>query len=254
MQSALSLEGRVAVVTGGAAGIGRAAALEFAAQGARVVIADLDEERGRETVRAIEQRAGQASFRRTDVALPAEHSALVAHALEVFGTLDVMFNNAGVASGGPILEWTPEQYERVIAVNQNGVFFGMQAAARHMRDAGRGGVIINTGSVFGELATRHCVGYQAAKAAVEVMTKVAALELARHRIRVVNVAPGVVDTQMVDGYRQAGKIDAMAQKQMRGALLLPEAVARVVVFLATDAASAVNGTTVFADDGYSAFK
>src|SRR5262245_43662972 len=112
MQRALSLEGRVAVVTGGAAGIGRAAALEFAAQGARVVIADLDEARGRETVRAIEQQAGQASFRRTDVALPAEHAALVAHAVEVFGALDVMFNNAGVASGGPILEWTPEQYER----------------------------------------------------------------------------------------------------------------------------------------------
>ena len=254
MQSPLSLKGRVAIVTGGAAGIGRAAALELAAQGARVVIADLDEERGLETLRAIEQRGGQASVRRTDVALPAEHAALVAHAVEVFGTLDVMFNNAGVGSGGPMLEWTPEQYERVIAVNQNGVFFGMQAAARHMRETGRGGVIINTGSVFGELATRHCIGYQAAKAAVEVMTKVAALELARHRIRVVNVAPGVVDTQMVDVYRQAGMIDAMAKKQMSGALLQPDAVARVVAFLASDAASAVNGTTVFADDGYSAFK
>ncbi|HEX6243416.1 MAG TPA: SDR family oxidoreductase [Polyangiales bacterium] len=254
MQTPFSLEGRVAIVTGGASGIGRAAALQLAALGARVVVADLDEQRGQDAVRAIEQLGREASFRRTDVALPEEHTALVAHAVAVFGALDVMFNNAGIAAGGPLLEWTAEQYERVIAVNQSGVFFGMQAAARRMREAGRGGVIINTGSVFGELATRHCIGYQAAKAAVEVMTKVAALELARYGIRVVNVAPGVVDTQMVDVYKRAGVIDTMAQKQMRGALIQPEAVARVVAFLATDAAQAVNGTTVFADDGYSAFK
>src|SRR5690348_15607673 len=157
MQAALSLEGRVAVITGGASGIGRAAALQFAEHGARVVIADLDVERSHETLRAVEQRGGQASFRRTDAALPEEHAALVAHTVEVFGQLDVLFNNAGVGAGGPMLEWTPEQYQRVIDVNQSGVFFGMQAAARHMRDAGRGGVIINTGSVFGELATRHCI-------------------------------------------------------------------------------------------------
>jgi glucose 1-dehydrogenase len=254
MQSPFSLEGRVAIVTGGASGIGRAAALQLAEQGARVVVADLDAERGQETVRALEQRGAAASFRRTDVALPEEHTALVAHTVAVFGALDVLFNNAGIASSGPMLDWTPAQYERVIAVNQSGVFFGMQAAARHMRAAGRGGVIINTGSVFGELATRHCIGYQAAKAAVAVMSKVAALELARHGIRVVNLAPGVVDTQLVDVYRTAGVIEAMAQKQMRGALLQAEAVARVVGFLASDAAAAVNGTTVFADDGYSAFK
>jgi NAD(P)-dependent dehydrogenase (short-subunit alcohol dehydrogenase family) len=115
-------------------------------------------------------------------------------------------------------------------------------------------VIINTGSVFGEIASRYCIGYQATKAAVEVMTKVAAHELAPYGIRVVNVAPGVVDTAMTDDYRRAGLVDKMAKKHMRGALLQPEAVARVVAFLATDAASAVNGTTVFADDGYSAFK
>lgn len=254
MPSAFSLDSRVAIVTGGASGIGRAAALQLASQGARIVIADLDAEGGEETVRVIAQHGGAASFRRTDVAVAEEHTALVTHAIDRFGALDVLFNNAGIASSGPLLEWTPQQYERVIAVNQSSVFFGMQAAARHMRTAGRGGVIINTGSVFGQLATRHCIGYQAAKAAVEVMTKVAALELARYGIRVVNLAPGVVDTQMVDVYRKAGVIETMAQKQMRGALIQAEAVARVVGFLASDAASAVNGTTVFADDGYSAFK
>jgi NAD(P)-dependent dehydrogenase (short-subunit alcohol dehydrogenase family) len=165
-----------------------------------------------------------------------------------------MFNNAGIAAGGPLLEWTPEQYQRVIAVNQNAVFYGIQAAARVMCEAGRGGVILNTGSVYGDLASLYTIGYQAAKAAVEVMTKVAALELAPHGIRVVNIAPGVVDTPMVDAYRKAGIIDAMAKKQMRGALVRPEDVARVVAFLASDAARCINGTTVFADDGYSAFK
>lgn len=250
----LSLAGRVAIVTGGASGIGRAAALALSRRGAQVVIADLDEARGREVVEAIGEAGGAARFHATDVASPAQLTALVTHAVDALGQLDVMFNNAGVAAGGAMLDWTPEQYERVIAVNQHGVFYGMQAAARVMREAGRGGVIINTGSVFGALASRYCIGYQAAKAAVEVMTKVAALELAPHRIRVVNVAPGVVDTPMADDYRRVGILEQMAKKQMRGALVSPEAVAQVVAFVASDAASAINGTTVYADDGYSAFK
>lgn len=254
MGTPLPLAGRVAIVTGGSAGIGRATAFELATMGASVVVADLDGERGAETVRSLEAAGHTAIFRRTDVASPEQVALLVAHAVEALGRLDVMFNNAGVASGGPMLDWTPEQYDRVVAVNQNGVFYGMQAAARVMRDSGRGGVIINTGSIFGELASRNCIGYQATKAAVEVMTKVAAHELAPYGIRVVNVAPGVVDTAMTDDYRRAGLVEKMAGKHMRGALLRPEAVARVVAFLATDAASAINGTTVFADDGYSAFK
>jgi NAD(P)-dependent dehydrogenase (short-subunit alcohol dehydrogenase family) len=219
-----------------------------------VVVADLDDAGGAETARALEGAGHTAIYRRTDVASRDQVATLVAHAVDAWGRLDVMFNNAGVASGGPMLDWTPEQYDRVVAVNQNGVFYGMQSAARVMRDSGRGGVIINTGSVFGEIASRYCIGYQATKAAVEVMTKVAAHELAPYGIRVVNVAPGVVDTAMTDDYRRAGLVETMAKKHMRGALLMPEAVARVVAFLATDAAAAVNGTTVFADDGYSAFK
>lgn len=249
-----ALQDRVAVVTGAGSGIGRATALELAALGARVVVADLDENSAQRSVQAVEARAGRAISCRVDVASPDEQARLMAHALEAFGQVDVMVNNAGVAQGAALLDWTREMVERVTAVNQHGVLYGIQAAARVMRDAGRGGVIINVGSIYAELATLYCIGYQATKAAVEIMTKVAAHELAPHGIRVVNVAPGVVDTDMIDDYRKAGLVDRMAKKHMRGALVQPEQVARVIALLATDGASAINGTTVFADDGFSAFK
>ena len=248
------LADRVAIVTGGASGIGRATAFQLSRMGSRVVLADVDEERGRQVAQEIVTHGGEAIFCRTDVTSHEQLEALVKHAVASYGALDIMFNNAGIAAGGPLFDWTPEQYERLIAVNQHGVFYGIQAAARVMRDRGRGGVIINTGSVFGQLASRYCVAYLASKAAVEVMTKGAALELAQYGIRVVNVAPGVVETPMADDYRRLGVLDVMAKKHMRGALIQAEAVANVVAFLATDAASAINGTTVFADDGYSSFK
>lgn len=254
MNTALALTDKVAVVTGGGGGIGRATALELAALGARVVVADLDEGSATQCAQAVRVQGGQASAWRVDVTSPAEHARLMAHALETFGRIDVMVNNAGVAQGGALLDWTPEMVERVTAVNQHGVLYGIQAAARAMRDAGRGGVILNVGSIYGELATLYCVGYQATKAAVEIITKVAAHELAAHGIRVVNVAPGVVDTAMIADYRRSGLTERMAKKHMRGALVQPEQVARVIGLLATDAACAINGTTVYADDGFSAFK
>jgi NAD(P)-dependent dehydrogenase (short-subunit alcohol dehydrogenase family) len=244
----------VAVVTGGGGGIGRATALELAALGARIVVADIDADKAEQSAQLVSEHGGHATAYRMDVTSPEEHAQLMAHALETFGRIDVMVNNAGVAQGAALLDWTREMLERVTAVNQHGVLYGIQAAARAMRDAGRGGVIINVGSIYAELATLYCVGYQATKAAVEIMTKVAAHELAPHGIRVVNVAPGVVDTDMLEDYRKSGLIDRMAKKHMRGALVQPEQVARVIALLATDAASAINGTTVFADDGFSAFK
>jgi glucose 1-dehydrogenase len=254
MSTAVRLLDRVAVVTGGGGGIGRATALELAELGASVVVADLDERSARLSAQAVIDGGGQATACCVDVTSPQEHARLMAHALQAFGRVDVMVNNAGVAQGGALLDWTPEMVERVTAVNQHGVLYGIQAAARVMQSVGRGGVIINVGSIYGELATLYCIGYQATKAAVEIMTKVAAHELAPYGIRVVNVAPGVVETTMIDDYRKAGLAERMAKKHMRGALVQPEQVARVIALLATDAASVINGTTVFADDGFSAFK
>ncbi|PTL83658.1 SDR family NAD(P)-dependent oxidoreductase [Vitiosangium sp. GDMCC 1.1324] len=248
------LSQKAAVVTGGASGIGRAAALELAAAGASLVIADRDESSGARVVSELVASGARAVFQRTDVASFADVEAAVRRSVDSFGRIDVMFNNAGIGVGHPFLDWSPEEWERVIRVNQHGVFYGMLAAGRAMRAAGTGGVIINTGSIYGELATRNTIAYQAAKSAVEVMTKVAALELAPLGIRVVNVAPGVIDTPILDPYRAAGLIDTLAKKQMRGKLLEPAAVGRVVAFLASPAADGINGTTVFVDDGYSSFK
>jgi NAD(P)-dependent dehydrogenase (short-subunit alcohol dehydrogenase family) len=254
MSTAIDLHGRAALVTGGASGIGRAAALELASAGAGVLVADLDENHGQATVRAIVERGGKAAFARTNVTLFEDVEGAVATCARELGSIDVMFNNAGIGVGKPLLDWTPEDYDKIIKVNQHGVFYGILAAGRAMKAAGTKGVILNTGSIYGEMATKFTIAYQAAKSAVEVMTKVAALELAPLGIRVVNVAPGVVDTPILDPYRAAGTIDVLAKKHLRGAVLQPEAVARVVAFLASDLANGINGTTVFVDDGYTAWK
>lgn len=250
----MRLEGRVAVITGAGSGIGRAAALLCAQEGARVVVAEIDAPGGAETVAQVQESGGEALFVQTDVGEFPQVAAAVARAVETWGRLDIMVNNAGIGFFKPLLEHTPEEYDRVIKINQYGVYYGILAAARAMRDRSAPGVIINVASVFAYLADPGVISYHAAKAAVTMMTSAAALELAPLGIRVVGVAPGVVDTPIIQGYRDAGVIDRMARRQMRRRLLQPEQIARVIVFLASDEADAVNGSTVLVDDGYAAFK
>ena len=246
--------GKVAVLTGAASGIGRATALKFAAQGARVVVADINAAGGEETVERVRAAGGDAFFVRTDVADFAQVEAAVKAAVERYGRLDVMFNNAGTGVFKPLLEHEPEDYDRVVKVNQYGVYYGILAAGRVMRDLGRGGVIINTASVFGVLASHGVIGYHAAKGAVKMMTQAAALELAPFNIRVVAIAPGGVDTPIIQGYKDAGLDAVLARGQMRGKLLTAEQIADVVVLLASDGADAINGSLVMVDDGYAEFK
>ena len=250
----MRLNDRVAVITGAASGIGRATALALAAEGARVVVADQNEAGGREVVEQVQAAGGAADFFPVDVTDYRQVVAAVDFAVERWGTLDIMFNNAGVAVFKPLLEHEPEDFDRVVKVNQYGVYHGILAAARKMRELGVRGTIVNTASVYAFLAAPGLIGYHAAKGAVKMMTQSAALDLARYGIRVIAIAPGVVDTPIIQGYRDADMLDAMARKHLRRKLLAPEQIAGVVVLLVSDAAAAINGSVVMVDDGYAEFK
>ena len=251
----MKLEGKVAVITGAGSGIGRATALKFAREGARVVVAEYNEETGKETEDLVRGEGGEALFVQTNVAVFEEVEAAVERAASEFGSLHVMFNNAGTGHYAPLLEHEPGDYDRVVKVNQYGVYYGILAAGRKMRDLGvAGGVIVNTASVFSFLASPGVMGYQAAKGAVKMMTQAAALELAPFGIRVVAVAPGAVDTPIIQGYKDMGMNDRLANAQMRRKIIAPEAIADVVALLCTDEADAINGSVVMADDGNAEFK
>ena len=245
---------KVVVVTGGGSGIGRACALRFSAEGARVLVADIDSAGGEDTVAQINAAGGEALFQSTDVAAFPQVEEAVAIAAHRWGCVDLMFNNAGTNLHRPLLEWTPEDFTQVVQVDQCGVFHGILAAARMMVARQTPGCIINTSSVFAYTASVGNIGYHAAKASVRAMTQAAAIELAPHGIRVVGVAPGGVDTPFVQGYKDAGLSRHLAKRHMRHKLLSPDQIAGVVAFLGSDDASAINGTTLLADDGFLGFK
>ncbi|WP_211062137.1 SDR family NAD(P)-dependent oxidoreductase [Heyndrickxia faecalis] len=248
------MSGKVAVITGAGSGIGRETSLTFARKGDSVVVADIDEEKGLETVELIKQEGGDAVFAKTDVSKFEEVESLVNQAVEIYGTIDVMFNNAGIGTLGHILSLKIEDYLRVIDVNQHGVAYGIIAAGRKMRELDVKGVIINTASVFGYLASFGNFPYQAAKGAVRMMTQNAALELAQYGIRVVGIAPGSVDTPIIQAYKDAGMTQKMTEQQMRKKLIRPEDIANAVYLLTLEEADVINGSVVMLDDGYASFK
>ncbi|KUP09878.1 short-chain dehydrogenase [Bacillus coahuilensis m2-6] len=250
----MKLEGKVGVITGSADGIGKATALRFAKEGAKVVVSDVNEKLGQQVVEQIKESGGEAIFVKTDVTVFEEMEALVEAAVETFGSIDIMFNNAGIGMNKPFLDHGPEDYHKVVNVNQHGVYYGMLAAARKMKELGSKGVIINNASVFGFVGTLGIAGYQAAKGAVVMLTKHGALELAPFGIRVVGVGPAAVNTNIVEGYRQAGLLEYMKKQQMGRELIEPEEIASVVSFLASDEARVINGSVVMADDGFASFK
>jgi NAD(P)-dependent dehydrogenase (short-subunit alcohol dehydrogenase family) len=247
-------EQRVAVITGGASGIGRQVSLKFARKGDRVIVADYNEAAGQETVDMIRKEGGEATFVQVDVSKKESVEALVDKAVELYGRIDVMHNNAGIGGAGPVLEQNMDLYHRTINVNQHGVAYGIIAAGRKMKELGIKGVIINTASVFGFLASPGTFAYHATKGAVIMMSKSAALELAPYGIRVVAVAPGAVDTPIIQGFKDSGMLDSMRAKVMGGELTQPEVVADTVYLVSLDEAAAITGSVVMADQGYASFK
>jgi len=242
--------GRVALVTGGGSGIGRAAAQLFARHGASVLVADRDEHGGQESVELIAAAGGAARFQRVDVADPDEVRAMVAAAVDAFGRLDVALNNAGMPGTYAALDQqTMADWDRTLAVNLTGVFLSMQAEIAAMVETG-GGAIVNTASAAGLIGFANLPAYVASKHGVVGLTKAVALEFARKNVRVNAVCPGTIRTPMLEGF--AGSEEAllgMGRMVPVGRLGTSEEVAEATVWLCSDAASFITGHALSVDGG-----
>ncbi len=244
---------KVVVVTGGASGIGRATALAFAREGARVVVADLNETGGNETARLAGELGGEGVFVRADVTREDDCGRMVQTAVDRFGRLDVLFNNAGIPMAPTPAEAIPtELFDRVFAVNVRGVFLGCRYAIPVMRAQGRG-VIINTASTAGIRPRPGMLAYAASKGAVITLTKALALELAPYGIRVNAVAPVATDTPMLPVFFGTANPEEARRKFLEsiplGRLNTPEDVAAAVLFLASDEAAMITGVCLEVDGG-----
>ena len=246
------LTGKVAIVTGGSAGIGRAAAWALAGEGAAVVVADVDVDRGEEVAREIEAKGGRAMFIRTDVSDDAQVATMVGRAVDHFGGLDIAFNNAGVeGTPGPTDECTPENWHRTLAVNLTGIWSCMRHEVPRMLERG-GGVIVNMSSVAGLVGFATSPAYVASKHGVVGLTRTAALEYATRGIRVNAVCPGIIDTEMIDRFT-AGRPEvesAMVDMEPLGRIGRAEEVADAVVWLCSDRSSFVTGQAIAIDGGF----
>jgi len=243
----MRLAGKVAIVTGAASGIGRATAQLFAAEGARVVAVDLNEAAGRE----IESEA--ILFARADVASGADVERVVAIAVERFGGLDILFNNAGIAVFKTLEETSEAEWDRVVAVNLRACYLGIKHAIAPMRRRG-GGAIVNTASVHGFATAGQVGAYGATKHGVIGLTKAAALELAHDNIRVNAVCPGAIDTPLMRSNLravgdEAAELRKISQAEPLGRVGQPEEIARAVLFLVSEEASFVTGAPFLIDGG-----
>lgn len=252
------LDGKIALVTGASSGIGRATSLEMARNGARVTVADVNEEGGRDTVDAIEKAGGEAIFVRADVTSGADVQAMIRTAVESFGRLDCAVNNAGVGGTSrdgrrfATHEYPEELWTRIIAVNLTGVFLCLQHEIGQMLAQG-GGAIVNIASIAG-LVGGFGTPYGASKHAVVGMTRNTALEYARSGIRVNAVCPGVVETPMVAAVFGAvpGLEERWRETEPIGRFSAPSEIAAAVTWLCSDAASFVTGVALPVDDGWTA--
>lgn len=247
------LAGKVAIVTGAASGIGAATARLFADEGAKLVLADWDEERGQLVLSDVRSRGAEARFVKTDVSKPEDTEAMVRAAVESYGRLDVIFNNAGIEGemNKPTADCTLENWQRVIGVNLTGVFLGMKYAIPEMLKSG-GGSVINNASVAGLVGFAGIPAYCAAKGGVVQLTKCAALEYAAQGIRVNVICPGVIWTPMVERATGGSAEAEAAFKSMEpvGRFGAPEEIARMALFLASDDSAFCTGAPFIVDGGF----
>ncbi len=245
------LKGKISLVTGGGSGIGRASALAFAREGAKVVVADVVVDGGEETLGMIKKAGGEAIFVKIDVSKAAEVEAMVNKAVETYGRLDCAYNNAGVeGSWVSTTEYTEENWERVISINLKGVWLCLKYEIAQMLKQG-GGSIVNTASVAGLVGTPEASAYVASKHGVVGLTKTAALEYAKLGIRVNAVCPGAIRTPMLERVisTQPQLAESATAMEPVGRLGSPEEIAEAVVWLCSEAASFVTGHAMAVDGG-----
>ncbi len=241
--------GKIAVITGAAQGIGRATAERFLAEGAKVVLADIDAGRLQATAAAIGTEETVLAVT-TDVAEKAAIDALIAAAVARFGRIDILVNNAGICPVADFLDFTEEQFDRTLAINLRAAFFGTQAAGRQMIAQGTGGVIINMSSINSGLANPSVAPYAISKGGMNQVTSTAALAFAPHGIRVCGVGPGTIATEIIKGaFTERAGMDAILSRTPLGRLGEPEEIAGVVAFLASEDASYITGETIYPDGG-----
>ena len=247
------LEGKVAIVTGGAQGIGRAIAERFLRENAQVIIADIDNKVGKQAETEL-GRIGQVSYVNCDVSQRLDVHNLIANTIDRFGKIDTLINNAGIVAAADFLDLKEEDFDRVLSINLKGAFLCSQAVAKHMveqvKQGEAPGSIINMSSVNAVFAIPNQIPYSVSKGGLNQLTKVMALSLAEHGIRVNAIGPGSIMTKMLESVvNQSDARERILARTPLGRIGKPEEIAAVAAFLASDEASYVTGQTLYADGG-----
>ena len=249
----MKLKRKVAIVTGAASGIGRACAVAFAREGAKVVVADRNEDGGKETISAIAAAGHECWFAQVDVAKEDDVKGMIANTIERWGEINILFNNAGVVLVKTVEEMTEEEWDRVMSINVKAAFLGTKHVVPHMRRNG-GGVILNTGSIASFSGQVGTPAYSASKGAIALLTKSLALDLGRDNIRVNCICPGITDTPMLREHLGHGpegeeRIRARLSRVPLGEILSPEDVARAALYLVSDDSAGITGILHIVDGG-----
>lgn len=245
-----NLENKVAIITGGASGIGKAIALLYASEGAKIVVSDIDEKGSMETVDAIKAKGGDAIFVKGDTSNPEDSKNMVEQAVKHFGGLHIAVNNAGI--GGPLEptgDYPIDGWDKTIAINLSGVFYGLRYQIPAMLKSG-GGSIVNMASILGKVGSANSCAYVAAKHGVVGLTKTSALEYAQQKIRVNAIGPGYINTPLLTNTLDEEAMDGLVDLHPIGRLGNPEEVAELALWLNSDKASFVTGAYYNVDGGY----